>query len=146
MNPADFYQLGVKLISGSQVPDAAACRTAIGRAYYAALNRADEALARWGASCGKGPQKHGLAIRFLHATGDPDLKMASSALDRLRGWRNSADYDMNEPSVENVPRAQTALDLAQEVLDYLDAVDNDAARRTSAETQIKSYKLKTNTP
>ena len=117
MDPAEFCRLGVKLISGSQIPDAASCRTAIGRAYYAALNRADEALARWGASCGKGPQKHGLAVRFLHATVDPDLNLASAALD-----------------------------LAKKVMDSLEDVDNDPARRTSAKGHIKTYRQKTNIP
>jgi hypothetical protein len=146
MDPVEFYQLGIRIISGSPPPDAASCRTAIGRADYAALNRADAALARWGASCGKGPQKHGLAARFLHATGDPDLVMASAALDRLRGLRNSADYDMNDLSIEKVPRAWTALGLAKKVMDYLDAVENDSSRRASAESQIKSYKQKIRTP
>ncbi len=146
MDPAEFYRLGLKMISGSPTPDAPSCRTAIGRAYYAALNLADEALARWGASCGKGPQKHGLAVRFLHATADPDLKAASMALDRLRGMRNQADYDMNDPSVETGPRALTALDLAKKVMDFLKQVDNDPARRTSAGSHIKSYRRKTNTP
>ena len=93
MDPTDFYHLGRRIMAGSPAPDPASCRTAIGRAYYAALNRADQALSRWGASCGKGPQKHGLAVKFLHATNDPDLVSASS--DRLSGteearsWRTS---------------------------------------------------------
>jgi hypothetical protein len=122
------------------------CRTAIGRAYYAALNRADEALARWGASCGKGPQKHGLAVRFLHATNDADLMAASTALNDLKTLRNRADYDMNDVSVESVHQAKVALEFAKDVMDYLAAVDNDPARRTSAENHIKSYQQKTNTP
>jgi hypothetical protein len=146
MDPAEFYQLGLKMISGSPAPDAPSCRTAIGRAYYAALNLADEALARWGASCGKGPQTHGLAVRFLHATADPDLKSASTALDRLRGMRNQADYDMNDPSVETGPRARTVLNLAKNIMDFLEDVDHDPARKTSAESHIKSYRQKTNTP
>jgi hypothetical protein len=108
MDPAEFHQLGLKLISGRPTPDAASCRTAIGRAYFAALNRADEALARWGASCGKGPQKHGLAVRFLLATLDPDLKLASADLDRLRSLRNRADYDMKDIGIEKASWANAA--------------------------------------
>jgi hypothetical protein len=146
MDPAEFYRLGLKLISGPPAPDAASCRTAIGRAYFAALNRADQALARWGASCGKGPQKHGLAVRFLHATADPDLALASADLDRLRSLRNRADYDMNDTVIEKSSWARTALDLAKKVMDSLEDVENDQARRTSAESQIKSYRQRTNTP
>jgi hypothetical protein len=146
MDPAEFYQFGLKIISGSPAPDAASCRTAIGRGYFVALNRADVALARWGAACGKGPQKHGLAVRFLHATDDPDLKMSSATLDRLRNLRNRADYDMNDSSVDKVFHARTALDLAKRVMDYLDAVNHDPARKTAAENHIKLYRRKTNTP
>lgn len=146
MDPAEFYHLGLKLISGATAPDAASCRTAIGRAYFAALNRVDEALGRWGAACGKGSQKHGLAVRFLHATDDPDLKLASADLDRLRSLRNRADYDMGDASIETTSRARSALDLAKAVMASVEDVDKNPARRTTAESQIQSYQRKTQTP
>jgi hypothetical protein len=146
MDPAEFYRLGLRLISGGPPPDAASCRTAIGRADFAALNRADDVLTRWGGSCGKGSQKHGLAVRFLHAAGDPDLILASADLDRLRSLRNRSDYDMNDTLIEKSSSARTALDLARNVMNSLEDVDNDPARRTSAGSHIKSYRQKTNTP
>jgi hypothetical protein len=33
MDPSEFHTLGLKLLSGSPAPNAASCRTAIGRAY-----------------------------------------------------------------------------------------------------------------
>jgi hypothetical protein len=146
MDPAEFYVFALGLVAGSRAPGPVQCRTPIGRAYYAALNRADEALARWGVSCGKGPQKHGLAVRFLHASNDRDLIAGSNALDDLRILRNRADYDMSDTSVETVRQAKAALQFAKDVMDYLNAVDNDAARRSSAENQIKLYQQKTRTP
>jgi hypothetical protein len=145
MDPAEFYHFGLRIILSSPAPGPAACRTAIGRAYYAALNRTDEALARWGASCGKGPQKHGLAVRYLHATNAPSLKAASTDLNELKGLRNRADYDMNDARVEKVSQAKRALELAKDVMDYLEAVENDPARRVAAENEIKLYQRKTNT-
>jgi hypothetical protein len=85
-------------------------------------------------------------VRFLHATNDRDLRSASSSLEDLKRLRNRADYDMNDPSVETASQARTALDLAKVVLDCLELVDNDPARRTSAGGHIKLYKRKTNTP
>jgi hypothetical protein len=146
MDPTAFYHFGLRMIASSPAPDPVSCRTAIGRAYYAALNRADQALARWGASCGKGPQKHGLAVRFLHATNDPDLMSASKDLDALKGSRNRADYDMNDASVEKASEARKALDLAKRVMDFLDAVETDAARKGTAASHIATHKRKTNTP
>lgn len=101
-DPAESYALGLRMVVGGPTPGPAQCHTAIGRAYYAALNRADKALARWGSSCGKGPQEHGLAVRFLRASSDPDLMAASAALDDLKTSRNRADHDMNDTTVESV--------------------------------------------
>jgi hypothetical protein len=146
MNPEEFDQAALEIVLRSPPPGPAWCRTAISRAYFAALNRAAEALAGLGASCGKGPQKHGQAVRFLHATDDPDLKTASATLDHLRTERNRADYDMDDPLVERVAQARRAVEAAKEIMDYLEAVENDPARRTAAESNIKSYKQKTNLP
>ncbi len=146
MDPTAFYHLGRSIMASTLTPDPASCRTAIGRAYYAALNRADEALNRWGASCGRGPQKHGLAVRFLHATSDPDLISASGDLNDLKTLRNMADYDMNAMIVEKPSQARRALDLAKNILDGIEAVENDAARRTTAEANVRAYRRRTNTP
>jgi hypothetical protein len=146
MDPAEFYVLAMRIVTGGPAPGPAECRTAIGRAYYAALNRADETLARWGTSCSKGPQKHGLAVRFLHAANDPDLMTASTALNDLKTLRNRADYDMNDTSVESAYQAKVALTFAKLVMDHLEAVDTDPPRRSSAEAHIKSYQRKTHTP
>ncbi len=146
MDPSAFYHFGLRIVVTNPAPDPATCRTAIGRAYYAALNRVDQTLGRWGASCGRGPQKHGLAVRFLHATNDPVLMMASGDLNGLKDLRNRADYDMSDASVEKTSQAMKALDLAKHVMDSVEAVDNDPARRTAAEGHIRSYKQKTNTP
>ena len=146
MDPAEFYIFALRIVMSSPTPGPVHCRTAIGRAYYAVLNRADATLAQWGQSCGKGPQKHGLAVRFLHAPNDPDLVTASNALDDLRSLRNRADYDMNDVWVETVYQAKLALEFAKDVMDYLEAVENDATRRTSAEGHIKSYQRNTHTP
>lgn len=139
MDPTEFYVLALRIILGGAAPGPVECRTAIGRAYYAALNRAAEVLARWGASCGQGPQKHGLAARYPHASNDPDLMTASTALQDLKTLRNRADYDMNDASVESMHQARVALEFAKDVMDYLADVDSDPVRRSSAETHIKTY-------
>jgi hypothetical protein len=146
MDPTDFYHLGLRIIGSRPAPDPASCRTAIGRAYYAALNRVDQAFAGWGVSCGRGPQKHGLAVKFLHATNDPDLMAASKNLNDRKALRNRADYDMNDAAVERTSQARDALDLSRRVMDYLQVVDNDSIRKNAAMHQIAIYKQKTNTP
>jgi hypothetical protein len=87
-----------------------------------------------------------LAVKFLHATNDPDLMSASKDLNDLKALRNRADYDMNDASVERTSQAWTALDLAKSVMDYLEAVENDPPRKGAAANHITMYKQKTNTP
>lgn len=146
MDPTAFYHLGLSIMASTPIPDPASCRTVIGRAYYAARNRADEALDRWCASCCRGPQKHGLAVRFLHATSDSDLISASADLNDLKTLRNMADYDMNAMSVEKPSQARRALDLAKGILEGIAAVENDVARTRAAEANVRAYRRRTNTP
>jgi hypothetical protein len=146
MDPKEFYRVALEIVLGSPPPGPAWCRTAVSRAYLAALNRATEALAGLGVSCGKGPQKHGQAVRFLHATDDPDLKTASATLDHLRTERNRADYDMDDRLVQTLARARRAVNAAKDIMDYLEAVETDPARRAAAEGEIRSYKQRTNIP
>ena len=76
-----------------------------------------------GRGCGKGPQKHVLAVRFLSATNDPDLMLASADLHDLKDLR-IGDYDMNDARVEKTSLARVALNLAR-VMNSLEVVNND---------------------
>ncbi len=71
---------------------------------------------------------------------------ASADLDELKALRNRSGYDMNDSDVEAFGEAKRALEYAKAVMDYLQAVENDAARRAASENNIKLYRRKTNTP
>jgi hypothetical protein len=88
INPREFYQVAAGIVTGSPPPGHALCRTAIGRAYFAALNVAVETLMALDVSCGGGAQKDGLTVRYLYASDDEHLKTASVSIDNRRTERN----------------------------------------------------------
>jgi hypothetical protein len=122
MDPREFYQVALKIVVGSPTPGPAWCRTAIGRAYFGAMNVAVETLSRLGVDCGKGPQKHGKAVAFLHASGDEAIKTASVMLDFLKTERNYADYNLHRTDVETVADARKSVERANDVIAALEAL------------------------
>jgi hypothetical protein len=139
MDAREFYQVALKIVVGSPPPGPAWCRTAIGRAYFGALNVAVESLSRLGADCGKGPQKHGNAVAFLHASGDEAIKTASIMLDYLKTERNYADYHLDRKDVETVSEARKSVERANDVITALESLDADLPRRTAVRGSIRSY-------
>jgi hypothetical protein len=139
MDAREFYQVALKIVVGNPPPGAAWCRTAIGRAYFASLNVAVESLNRLGVDCGKGPQKHGRAVAFLHASGDELIKTAAVTLDFLKTERNYADYQLDRKDVDTVSEARKSVERANDVIAALETLDADQSRRTAISGNIRSY-------
>jgi hypothetical protein len=140
MNPQEFYKVAQGIVSGSPPPGPALCRTAIGRAYFAALNVAVETLASLDVSCGGGAQKHGRTVRYLYASDDEHLKTALVAIDNLRTERNIVDYQMDRSDTEKVVKARKAVEAAKKVIDLLDKFESDLSRKNAALKSIEIYK------
>ena len=139
MDPREFYRVAEKIVLGSPSPGPAWCRTAIGRAYFGALNVAVKSLVRLGADCGQGPQKHGKAVAFLYVSGDESIKTASATLDYLKTHTNHADYHLERTDVETVRMARQAVERAKDIISCLDAFDADPARHAPVAKSIGSY-------
>jgi hypothetical protein len=139
MDPREFYQVAQKIVLASPAPGPAWCRTAIGRAYFGALNVAVKSLGRIGADCGHGPQKHGRAVAFLFASGDESIKTASAMLDYLKTRRNHADYQLERTDVETLREARNAVERAKDVISCLDAFDADPQRHVPVIRNIEIY-------
>jgi len=101
--------------------DAAASRTAISRAYYAAFHVAHEFLDRIKVVVGQSPQTHVTVQHALNNSGDATLAAASSQLRTLYTERLAADYDLARPTPEQPAHASAMLALATDVIDRLAA-------------------------
>lgn len=100
--------------------DAAASRTAISRAYYAAFHVAHEFLDRIKVVVGQSPQTHVTVQHALNNSVDATLAAASSQLRTLYTERLAADYDLARPTPEQPAHASAMLALATDVIDRLD--------------------------
>lgn len=98
----------------SQIGDEAALRSAISRAYYAALGRAVGLLTNEGRTVS--PFKtHSVVWRAFKQSSDPRRVVVGTNLDRLRWLRERADYgsvfedDLREAVHEAIERATRVL-------------------------------------
>ena len=114
----DYLRLAEEL--ATRQGDEAAERSAISRAYYAALGRAADLLRSEGRSISP-RTTHGDIWRAFKNSSDARRVEVGQQLDALRQLRNRADYDSSfngDPTAV----ARDAATLARRVLDALDEV------------------------
>jgi hypothetical protein len=138
MRPEEFLTLAVHLLSVPD-PDPARCRSAISRAYYAALHFAVLALAEVQARPNAGPQGHSDVAMMLGNSGDSKLLNVSRSLDDLRSWRNDADYHLDRPATGSTGTARTAVEMATDLIKELRSFIGDSPRKALAEPIIHTY-------
>ena len=100
MDPRDFCDVARRLLCGS--PEEACCRTAVGRAYYAAYNTAANLLRELIGDADP-PKVSGRWIMSFHKyvsgclknSGDNALRQAGEKLSNLHEVRVEADYRLN---------------------------------------------------
>jgi hypothetical protein len=142
MDPRAFNQVAIDIVVRRPPTGPAAYRSAIRRAYYAALNVASDVLTGIGHSPGKGDSPHKKVVIFLQQTGDGDLVTAGKLIDEMRTTRNRSDYDMRDLDVEELSSAKRAVETARQAIEYLDDLATDAARQKAAADAIARYRLK----
>jgi hypothetical protein len=142
MDPRDFNQVAIDLVVRRPPTGPAAYRSAISRAYYAALNVATDVLTGIGHFPGRGDGPHKKVVIYLQQTGDGDLETAGTAIDRMRTMRNLADYDMRNPDAETISSARKMVETAQQAIVLLDDFAADAARKQAAADAIARYRIK----
>lgn len=109
MDAREFLTIAGEL---ARRPDAAAQRTAISRAYYAAFNTGAQFLRSCGFRIGKGAAAHGEVYRCLSFSGHTELARAGSDLNDLHSLRNRADYQLDRTDVERPKVALAAVELS----------------------------------
>ena len=135
MQGREFLSLARQIVKGGTE---AHWRCAVGRVYYALMLESREALFRWGIQRPPRDNVHAFVrLRFSYAD-DPDLKTIGKALDRLAQTRNRADYDLSgQPDFTTATHANLSIQRCGDSLALLDAIESDAARRTTAIAAIR---------
>ena len=119
-NWADYLAVARHLVTQSDSSDyaEASLRSAISRAYYAALNTTRELLRdQWGIEIPETAEIHQFIPQWFMDEEDPDRQEIGALLDRLRDRRRKADYDDEIPKVSSL--ANRSLADAQLVIDYI---------------------------
>jgi uncharacterized protein (UPF0332 family) len=93
LKPEDNLELA-RFLSGPPrgVPEEASLRGASGRAYYAAFIFARDLLLGAGFWLPRDGKVHKAVVALLKLSVDDDIRGAAAALERLREFRNKADY------------------------------------------------------
>jgi hypothetical protein len=113
-------------------------RGAVGRAYYALMLECRATLFRWGFKLVPRDNIHTFVRLRLNYPADPALKAIGLVLDKLSYLRNRADYDLATlPAFTSDAVAQDAVKEAGQKIAILDAIENDASRRSAAVAAIQ---------
>jgi hypothetical protein len=135
MDGREFLDVARELVQGA---GAAHWRAAAGRAYYALMLEAREALRRWGFIPQRREDVHAFVrLRFVYAA-DGDLKDVGLTLDRAGRLRNRADYDLTSTYFATDSHVQEAIRHVARGLASLDAVEADPTRRAAAIADIRA--------
>ena len=116
MDPIEFLELAEELVE-RKTPGA--CRTAIGRAYYGALNVACDRLRASGLKVSGGSGIHQETWQDFFNCGIADLQVAGSQLSDMQGMRNKADYKMNAPDAQDYTTAKKWVEDAREHIETI---------------------------
>jgi len=133
MTARDFLTLAGRLAAGTEEAE---WRTAVSRAYYATFHIARAFFHDLGFRVPREERAHKyLSFRLMNA-GNPDAAFAGTQLDRLRGDRNAADYDLTRPI--HAAQAVRLVQLAEEIVDRCDALRHDPVRKEITDA-MKEY-------
>jgi len=123
-NWAEFLTLAEALLRNpnSPGPEEAALRSAISRAYYAAFCSARNlARDKNGLVLPRGPEVHGVIRDHFETSPDRVRRKIGTDLNRLRDYRNRADYDDVLPG-RPISLAQSSVAVARNVLNALNSL------------------------
>lgn len=131
MNWRDFLLLAGRLATGTTEAD---WRTAISRAYYAAFHVARRLFADLNFAVPRADRAHQYLVFRLSNCGELAVEQAGRDLETLRRLRNRADYD--ELPALTQPQAAAAVQLAEGIIQALDAARQDPARTRMRDAMI----------
>jgi len=134
MNPRDFLDVADEWATGSREAE---WRSAVSRAYYAVHHVARRLLSQCGFIVPVGDQAHAFVWLRLCNCGQPDLVRLGNDLNYLRGLRNWADYDLDQPFQQRIAvhQVQTAGDM----IDLLEDVARTPTVLVAVMNAIKTY-------
>jgi hypothetical protein len=113
-------------------------RAAAGRAYYAIMLEARDVLARWGLQPPPRNNIHYFVQSRFNVGPDPGVLTIGATLNRLKGLRTGADYDLSAlPKFRTDVAAIDAVQKAEEAIQLLDVLIADLPRQKSVAADMR---------
>lgn len=130
MEGKEFFVFAQKVVQMRTEP---ALRSAISRAYYAALHCCGQLLRELGFQFSKDASVHDKISAYLQNSTISEIKTVGDNLFHLRRRRNSADYDLNSKEFQNHIDCQLDLARAQIIISQMEKY-----RREPLRTQLRN--------
>jgi len=136
MDGRDFLGIAQHLLS---LPTEASWRSAASRLYLALLHEARAALDRWGFPLPPQDDIHTFVLSRFGSHRSMDLLRVEDGLRRLKPFAEEPDFALSAVgSFADAAEVSQHLVLAQLVVDLLDQIDYDPARRAAAIADIRT--------
>lgn len=135
MDAREYLRLAENLAKGQTEAE---WRSAVSRAYYALFHIGRWLLLRCGFAVKRGEQAHAYIWRRLENCGYRKVQIAGAFLNTLRGDRNLADYDFDQPFHQAM--ANDDVMKARETVQVLEEAAAENIVQTIAEA-MKEYEL-----
>lgn len=131
MNWRDFLPLATRLAGGLTEAE---WRSAVSRAYYTVFHVARRLFADLRFTVPRADRAHQYLVFRLSNSGESAVEQAGRDLETLRRLRNRADYD--ETPVLTQPQADAAVQVAEAIIQVLDAARQEPARTRITDAMI----------
>jgi hypothetical protein len=138
MDPREFLDVAKSLIDGPN-PSPAACRTVIGRSYYAAFNVACELVDELQIPLDKAKDSHSEILDIIVASQDHKLKGACDLLKARKAVRVHADHRMDKTDVEGTVKAGREYLLALNIISTFEQVRANETQWKAASDNMKEH-------
>jgi uncharacterized protein (UPF0332 family) len=134
MTPRDILDVADELCMGLTEAE---WRAAVSRAYFAAFHAARRLLRDAGFDVPRADQAHAYLWLRLSNCGHPDVEDAGRRLNVMRGLRNWADYDLDQPFGHAA--AVGEVQSADDILRLLEALPTTPATLAQITVAIRDY-------
>ena len=134
MNPRDIIGLARQLADGTSEAE---WRAAIGRSYFGLFHVSSSLFQKLGFRIPRSESAHTHLSRSLCNSQHPLASQVGTALNDLRGRRNTADYDLDVRIVQSVAKASVSK--AHDAVTLLTQLENDKTFLTMITDVIRIY-------
>ena len=144
MIPKDYISFAELLVDKTDDSDAlkaAKYRSAISRAYYAVFHHGVKVLRNCSATLSNKADDHQIVCQTMCECAVKGFKSIGGNLRDLRDWRNDADYQLDNDSVEKKGNVAAKVSLARKLIDGMGGLSKNLDTKEKNKIRDKSKEV-----